>query len=38
VLRYLHAIWGRPVHLETVLDQQPTVLSFDGQEDGRRAA
>jgi stage V sporulation protein R len=38
VLRYLHAIWGRPVHLETVLDDQPTVLSFDGQEDGRRAA
>ena len=38
VLRYLHAIWGRPVHLETVLDDQPTVLSFDGQENTRRAA
>jgi stage V sporulation protein R len=38
VLRHLHAIWGRPVHLETVLDEQPTVLSFDGREDGRRAA
>src|SRR5262249_19421446 len=24
VLRQLHAIWGRPVHLETVLDDQPT--------------
>jgi stage V sporulation protein R len=35
VLRHLHAIWGRPVHLETVLDDQPTVLSFDGHEDGR---
>jgi stage V sporulation protein R len=38
VLRYLHAIWGRPVHIETVLDDQPCVLSFDGQENTRRAA
>lgn len=38
VLRYLHRIWGRPVHLETVLDEQPAVLSFDGQENQRRAA
>jgi stage V sporulation protein R len=38
VLRYLHAIWGRPVHLQTVLDDQPCVLSFDGLENTRRAA
>jgi stage V sporulation protein R len=38
VLRYLHKIWGRPVHLETVLDDQPAVLSFDGEENRRRAA
>ena len=38
VLRQLHAIWGRPVHLETVLDDQPTVLSFDGAADARRPA
>jgi stage V sporulation protein R len=38
VLRYLHIIWGRPVHIETVLDQHPCVLSFDGQENTRRAA
>jgi stage V sporulation protein R len=25
-------IWGRPVHLETVIDDQPTLLSFDGSE------
>jgi stage V sporulation protein R len=25
-------LWARPVHLETVLDGQPTVLSFDGTE------
>jgi stage V sporulation protein R len=38
VLRYLHQIWGRPVHIETVLDDKPCVLSFDGQENTRRAA
>jgi stage V sporulation protein R len=36
VLRYLHRIWGRPVHIETVLDQQPCVLSFDGPENRRQ--
>ena len=25
-------IWGRPVHLETVVDDKPTLLSFDGTE------
>ena len=25
-------IWARPVHLETVLDGQPTLLSFDGTD------
>jgi len=25
-------IWGRPVHLETLLDNQPGLLSFDGTE------
>ncbi len=38
VLRYIHKIWGRPVHLETVLDNQPTLLSFDGRENVRKAA
>jgi stage V sporulation protein R len=38
VLRYIHAIWGRPVHLETVLDNQPILLSFDGTENLRKAA
>src|SRR5262249_15286531 len=36
VLRYLHQVWGRPIHLETVLDDQPTLLSFDGNENARR--
>ena len=25
-------IWARPVHLETVQDGQPTLLSFDGSD------
>jgi stage V sporulation protein R len=28
-LRY---IWGRPVHLETIRDNKPTLLSFDGSD------
>ena len=25
-------IWGRPVHLESIIDDKPAVLSFDGQD------
>jgi stage V sporulation protein R len=32
VLANVQYIWARPVHLETVYDGQPTVLSFDGSE------
>lgn len=31
-LRNLYVIWTRPVHLETVVDENRTLLSFDGQE------
>ena len=31
-LRYIHYLWKRPVHIETVLDDQPTLISFDGEE------
>jgi stage V sporulation protein R len=31
-LRNLQRLWGRPVHLETVLEEIQTVLSFDGTE------
>lgn len=31
VLRNVRTIWGRPVHIETVQDDQPVILSFDGQ-------
>lgn len=29
-LEYIHALWGRPVHLETKLDEVQTVLSYNG--------
>jgi stage V sporulation protein R len=31
----LHRLWGRPVHIQTVLDDTPTILSFDGTEHAR---
>ncbi len=30
-------IWGRPVHVETVVDDKPTLLSFDGSEHTQQA-
>ncbi|MCZ2344175.1 MAG: SpoVR family protein [Bacteroidales bacterium] len=29
-LANIQYIWGRPVHIETVVDDKPTLLSFDG--------
>ncbi len=29
-LANLQRIWGRPVHIETVVDEKPAVISFDG--------
>jgi stage V sporulation protein R len=29
-LRYVHRLWGRAVHLETVMDDKQVVLTFDG--------
>lgn len=34
-LRQIHALWGRPVHIETVFDDKRTVLSFDGAANSR---
>ena len=28
----LERLWGRPVHVETMVDDKPTVFSFDGQQ------
>ncbi|MCA1612733.1 MAG: SpoVR family protein, partial [Acidobacteria bacterium] len=32
VLEYVHALWGRPVHLETTVDGETVRLRFDGEE------
>ena len=32
VLEHVHKLWGRKVHLETKVDDEPLVLSFDGEE------
>jgi stage V sporulation protein R len=32
VLEYVHTLWGRTVHLETVVDGEHTVLAYDGAE------
>jgi stage V sporulation protein R len=31
-LRHLHRLWTRPVHIETIVDGRPTLLSFDGSD------
>jgi len=31
-LEHVHTLWGRPVHLETIVDEEPTVLRYDGDE------
>jgi stage V sporulation protein R len=36
-LRAIQRLWGRPVHLETVVEEQATLLSFDGQESRQEA-
>jgi stage V sporulation protein R len=32
VLEHVHALWGRPVHLETFADGESLVMSYDGEE------
>jgi len=31
-LEHVHTLWGRPVHLETLIDDESTVLHFNGDE------
>ena len=30
-LEHVYRLWGRPVHLETVVDEEKTVLRYDGE-------
>ena len=32
-LRYLYQLWGRPVHLETITDEEQAVWTFDGENE-----
>ena len=32
VLVHVHSMWARPVHIETVVDGKPSLLSFDGTD------
>lgn len=31
-LANVQALWGRPVHLQTVVDEKPSMMSYDGSE------
>ena len=31
-LRNIQTIWSRPVHLQTIVEEKPKMLSFDGNE------
>jgi stage V sporulation protein R len=35
-LANLQFLWSRPVHLQTVVDDKPTLLSFDGSEHSKK--
>lgn len=32
VLEYVHKLWGRPVHLDTMVEDEPRVMHFDGED------
>lgn len=35
-LQHVYLLWGRPVHLETVVEGKKTVFSYDGKKNTRR--
>jgi stage V sporulation protein R len=34
-LEHVHILWGRPVHLQTRLEDEETVFSYDGNKHSR---
>jgi stage V sporulation protein R len=34
-LEHVYALWGRPVHIETQIEEQPGVLTYDGSDHSR---
>ncbi|TQR14107.1 SpoVR family protein [Psychrobacillus soli] len=37
VLPYIYQLWGRNVHMETVVDDKPTVYAYDGKKVSKKA-
>lgn len=35
-LPYVHQIWGKSIHLESVLDERPVLFTYDGKKVNRR--
>lgn len=33
---YIHQIWGKPIHLETVIEERPVLFTYDGKKMQRR--
>ena len=37
-LEHIYTLWNRPVHLRTALEEEDTLLTYDGDKHGREAA
>lgn len=37
VLPYIYQLWGRPVHLETFVEQKPVLYTYDGKRNYRKS-
>ncbi|RUL47891.1 SpoVR family protein [Lysinibacillus antri] len=37
VLPYIYQLWGRPVHIETYVEQKPVLYTYDGKRNYRKA-
>jgi stage V sporulation protein R len=33
---YIHRLWGKPVHIETVIESKPVLFSYDGKKHNRK--
>jgi stage V sporulation protein R len=36
-LQYIYTIWGRTVHLETMMDNKKVLFTYDGRNNTKRA-
>jgi len=36
VLPYIYQLWGRGVHLETIIEDKPVLFNFDGRNVHRK--